>query len=181
MYVTAASKAQEQSARATHTSTRYAHVRARAHTGPNGGRQTSSPRHVHYTLRYTRQPPSKGSLRGSKCTPLCNSQLPACKPIVCRGSQVSKSYIDAEQRHQRSSILDTCCMAPRARANDCCTGFAVVVVVFVDGSLKSCELRGVRATCSTSAFPRRRENPKIRRKFGGEESRAAAPPGCEVS
>lgn len=37
------------------------------------------------------QPPSKGSLRGSKCTPLCNSQLPACKPIVCRRSQVSKS------------------------------------------------------------------------------------------
>lgn len=62
------------------------------------------------------QPPSKGSLRGSKCTPLCNSQLPACKPIVCRGSQVSKSYIDAEQRHQRSSIADTCCMTPRARA-----------------------------------------------------------------
>lgn len=50
------------------------------------------------------QPPSKGSLRGSKCTPLCNSQLPACKPIVCRRSQVSKSYIDAEQRRQRSSI-----------------------------------------------------------------------------
>lgn len=44
------------------------------------------------------QPPSKGSLRGSKCTPLCNSQLPACKPIVCRRSQVSKSYNDAEQR-----------------------------------------------------------------------------------
>lgn len=66
------------------------------------------------------QPPSKGSLRGSKCTPLCNSQLPACKPIVCRGSQVSKSYIDAEQRHQRSSILDTCCMTPRARALSAC-------------------------------------------------------------
>lgn len=53
---------------------------------------------------YRTQPPSKGSLRGSKCTPLCNSQLPACKPIVCRRSQVSKSYIDAEQRRQRSSI-----------------------------------------------------------------------------
>lgn len=66
------------------------------------------------------QPPSKGSLRGSKCTPLCNSQLPACKPIVCRRSQVSKSYIDAEQRHQRSSILDTCCMTPRARALSAC-------------------------------------------------------------
>lgn len=66
------------------------------------------------------QPPSKGSLRGSKCTPLCNSQLPACKPIVCRGSQVSKSYIDAEQRHQRSSILDTCCMVPRAGALSAC-------------------------------------------------------------
>lgn len=54
--------------------------------------------------RAQQQPPSKGSLRGSKCTPLCNSQLPACKPIVCRRSQVSKSYIDAEQRRQRSSI-----------------------------------------------------------------------------
>lgn len=66
------------------------------------------------------QPPSKGSLRGSKCTPLCNSQLPACKPIVCRRSQVSKSYIDAEQCHQRSSILDTCCMTSRARALSAC-------------------------------------------------------------
>jgi hypothetical protein len=66
------------------------------------------------------QPPSKGSLRGSKCTPLCNSQLPACKPIVCRRSQVSKSYIDAEQRRQRSSVPDTCCTAPRARALSAC-------------------------------------------------------------
>jgi hypothetical protein len=66
------------------------------------------------------QPPSKGSLRGSKCTPLCNSQLPACKPIVCRRSQVSKSYIDAERHHQRSSVPDTCCMMPRARALSAC-------------------------------------------------------------
>lgn len=64
---------------------------------------STHPRRRRTDVPYT-QPPSKGSLRGSKCTPLCNSQLPACKPIVCRRSQVSKSYIDAEQRRQRSSI-----------------------------------------------------------------------------
>lgn len=89
-----------------HHSRRYT-TRGRARTGAN--QSTTHSTHACTSSsddgRRTRaQPPSKGSLRGSKCTPLCNSQLPACKPIVCRRSQVSKSYIDAEQRRQRSSI-----------------------------------------------------------------------------
>lgn len=79
--------------------------RARTHRmRTHDASSTTSLAHAHTIVVQHTQPPSKGSLRGSKCTPLCNSQLPACKPIVCRRSQVSKSYIDAEQRRQRSSI-----------------------------------------------------------------------------
>lgn len=85
------------------------YARMRRRDSPTGARAHIEYAHTRHRRRLRRlvriaQPPSKGSLRGSKCTPLCNSQLPACKPIVCRRSQVSKSYIDAEQRRQRSSI-----------------------------------------------------------------------------